>query len=352
MSFCQNCGKEIDSNAKFCNECGEPITPTVKKDDMLKRKTVYEGEIHKCPNCGEVLESFITNCSACGYELRGTKVSNSVSEFAIKLEQIEASRENTKSHSVIGKLYGSDGQLSKTDEQKIGLIRSFSIPNNKEDIFEFMILAASNIDTKLYGLGNQGVITASQRAVSDAWWAKFDQAYEKAKITFGNSADFTEIENIYVKTHMRIKKEKMKLPMILGVCIGIPLLIIIVCLILPEPSQETKIEAREIQLENIVDQIEDDIAEGDFADARNKAYTLTFDAELSSERSEYWENKQEEILELIEQASGGEYDNSSDDINTDNPIVEGFNDGVSNGVNNVQENIDEFMDTLGNNVGK
>ena len=50
--------------------------------------------------------------------------------------------------------------------------------------------------------------------------------------------------------------------------------------------------------------IEDDIAEGRYEDAKNKAYTLTFDEELSEEKAEYWENRQEELLEIIDEASG------------------------------------------------
>ena len=139
-------------------------------------------------------------------------------EFTDKLEQIEQMRETQKSHSFIGKLYGSDGQLNKTDEQKISLIRSFSIPNTKEDIFEFMILAASNIDLKLYGLGNQGVITASQRAVSDAWLSKFEQAYEKASFSFATSPDFRVIKDIYDKKLKQLKRKKLELLMlILGI---------------------------------------------------------------------------------------------------------------------------------------
>ena len=218
MAFCSNCGTKIIDGVKYCSECG-----TAVDCNDVRRRTIYEGEIHKCPNCGEVLNSFITNCPTCGYELRGTKASNAVHEFAMKLERIEATREHVNSKSLISRLYGSDGQLSKADEQKIGIIRSFAIPNNKEDICEFMILAASNIDVKLYGLGNQGVITASQRAVSDAWLAKFEQAYEKAKMSFGSNSDFINISVVYEKKLKEIKKKKLQVPLlIIGIiCISL-----------------------------------------------------------------------------------------------------------------------------------
>lgn len=216
MAYCMNCGQQLPEGAKFCSSCGTATGEV--KTETAQRKTVYDGELHKCPNCGELINAFVTICPACNYELRGAKASSIVKEFADKLEQIERTRETQKSHSFIGMLYGSDGQLNKTDEQKISLIRSFSIPNTKEDIFEFMILAASNIDLKLYGLGDMGVITASQRAVSDAWLAKFEQAYEKASFAFSTSSDFLSIKDIHDKKIKQLKRKKWEILMlILGI---------------------------------------------------------------------------------------------------------------------------------------
>lgn len=222
MAYCINCGKEMPEGAKFCAECGIAVG-TERHADGSQRKTVYEGELHKCPNCGEVLNAFTVCCPTCGYEVRGSQAVSSVRELAYKLESIEKSREHTKSRSLIGKLYGSDGQLGKTDEQKISLIRSFSIPNTKEDIFEFMILAASNIDLKLYGLGNQGVITASQRAVSDAWLAKFEQAYQKAQITFGMTPEFLNISKIFEDKMKALKRKQLQIPILIVGIIAIAL---------------------------------------------------------------------------------------------------------------------------------
>ena len=94
---------------------------------------------------------------------------------------------------------------------------------NKEDISEFMILAASNIDMKAYGF-NQGTLTASQRAVSDAWMAKFEQAYQKAKLSFGNSPDFININSIYEQKIKEMKRKKLELPLVIVGTIGIALL--------------------------------------------------------------------------------------------------------------------------------
>ena len=88
------------------------------------------------------------------------------------------------------------------------MIRSFSIPNTKEDILEFMILAASNIDLKLYGEEDRAGINSPQRLISDAWLAKFEQAYEKARFSFSGYPDFVNIKEIYEKKMIRLEEEK------------------------------------------------------------------------------------------------------------------------------------------------
>lgn len=117
------------------------------------RKTTYDGAIHKCPNCGTGLASFVKNCPECGYELRGADGAESVSDFARR--------------------YAS----TTSNEKKVDLIRTFVIPNTKEDILEFAILASSNIDTSAYTrdtvVESGGV---SQQEISEAWMAKFEQA--------------------------------------------------------------------------------------------------------------------------------------------------------------------------------
>lgn len=168
MAFCSNCGKEINDSSKFCPECGTPVSL-----NDGKREIAFDGEMHKCPNCGEVLSAFVSVCPTCGYELRGSIISNSVEQFSRKIEQ------------------------ASSDEQKVTLIRSFPIPNTKEDIFEFLILASTNIS------GEQ------QKVVFDAWIVKFEQSYQKAQLVIQDPLEIEKIKRIYAETQKRIGKEKL-----------------------------------------------------------------------------------------------------------------------------------------------
>ena len=308
MAYCINCGEKIVDGAKFCQKCGYavPVSNNYEKDRQME----FSGKIYKCPNCGEVLKSFAANCPSCGLELRGTKATSSVREFALKLEAIESRRirSTDKKYSFIARIYGSDGKLTDTDEQKISLIRSFSVPNTKEDVLEFMILASPNVDVSIYGWGDKGVITESRKAVSEAWVAKMEQVYEKAKLTFGNAPEFHNIEKTYLKKVTEVKKRKRGIWItLIGLNVGLWGLLVLIVLITsqtPEPTLEKQIEDRQKHLEFVVEQIEDDIADGKFTDAKNRAYTLTFDETLDSEKHNYWKQKQQDILEQIDNASG------------------------------------------------
>lgn len=168
MAFCINCGHQLPDGAKFCAECGASIQASAQS----QRKTVYDGEIHKCPHCGEVLKSFETVCPACKFELRGVKVAGSVREFVLKLENVIS------------------------EEKRVELIKNFYIPNTKEDIYEFFIYAMSNL-------------SASERE-ADAWRVKLEQTYHKAKLSFGNTAEFEYIHNLYLKTSKKHNKKVLK----------------------------------------------------------------------------------------------------------------------------------------------
>lgn len=229
--FCKKCGKELEENSNFCNNCG-----TAVKGDNIERKTIYDGNIHKCPNCGEILDSFIANCPTCGYELRETKSTNALSEFVSKLEEIESKRENVKDSAIKNLYFGKT--LTKTDEQKISLIRSFSIPNTKEDLYEFLVLSKSNIQIDLY---QNTQLNDARLEVSNAWKAKFEQAYHKAKFVFVNDNRMSEIQAMYDETNKSIENAKWQIWKTIGISFGMLIgmfIIIFLMMMLVTPNNE------------------------------------------------------------------------------------------------------------------
>lgn len=229
--FCSYCGTKLDEGARFCKGCGEPVGAGAATDaqprnatrashsaplsgNPTERKTVYEGTLHKCPNCGEILASFVSVCPTCAHEIRDTKSSTAVRELALKLERIEAQKmpafEEKKSvmKMVFGKDFNEEDEAEEAQErfdeqkaqEKATLIINFSVPNTKEDILEFMILASSNINIK------NGV----DDVVTQAWISKLEQVYQRARLIMGNSQDFAIIQNIYEQKRSELKSRKFK----------------------------------------------------------------------------------------------------------------------------------------------
>jgi len=172
MFFCKNCGNKLEDIDKFCSQCGKAVIDTIKTDDNRERKISYEGKIHKCPSCGEVLKSFEVNCTACGYEFRDSNLSETVKDFTQKLLAAE------------------------NDEQKAAIVRNFPIPNTKEDVFEFIVLASTNM------------LNEKKDELFNAWFVKFEQSYQKAKLSFEKDSDFTKIQIIYDDTSKQIVKQR------------------------------------------------------------------------------------------------------------------------------------------------
>lgn len=295
--FCTSCGEKNNIGARFCQGCGTPLgnenkdkqTEEPRKEEYhqstySERKQEFAGKVIKCPNCGEVLRSFVTVCPSCGYELRDSKSSSAVSEFASKLEEIESTRQPSSELRGIVNAFGMD-VVDKTDEEKENLIRSFSVPNNKEDIFEFMILAASNIDTTAFNMSR----------TSKAWLAKFEQTYNKAKLSLGVDSDFGKIENIYLSKTREIKKAKIKKSATSFGPLAV-LFALLLCIVIPVVVSASSMEKK---LNATVQEIQMDIKNGDYDDALIKANTLHYDEGFSSTKAKNWDEQREALINLI-----------------------------------------------------
>ena len=122
MAFCVNCGQQLGEGAKFCTNCGQTVT--AHKTENSERKTVYDGEIHKCPNCGEIIDAFVTNCPACDYEIRGSKATVSLQQFYWDLHRAKNSEENTL-------ILDEEGKISFKNE-KYGRFSTYNPPRAEQ----------------------------------------------------------------------------------------------------------------------------------------------------------------------------------------------------------------------------
>lgn len=187
MRYCESCGNCIGENALFCSNCGKKV------------KTEQDKITNKCPNCGGIYNAYTVKCDYCDYEFRNVGVSSSIRAFEKQLKAIEdkyATRQPkgvyqyTYRYATIGQK-AAESVAEKIKKEKISLISNFPVPNSKEDILEFMILASSNFDSQYY------LSHLQEEDISDAWLAKIKQCYLKAKLVLVNDSSLLEVTKIY-----------------------------------------------------------------------------------------------------------------------------------------------------------
>lgn len=175
------------------------LEPQQNIERHVEKKPIKEGQIHKCPCCGELIPFDAVNCPTCGYEVRDRGVAVSVQDFFDTLQTIN------------------------DEEKKINYIKTYPIPNTREDILEFMLLAKSNYDAKYYAT-NRNI-----DSLSSAWLSKIEQCYTKAKIILREQRDLDTVEEIYkgIKTETK-KVQTSKLVMIIAGLVSIVVSLILI----------------------------------------------------------------------------------------------------------------------------
>lgn len=216
MPYCKYCGQYHDNDAEFCSHCGRPINGAVSAEQN-QRKQTFDGEIRKCPNCGATLNAFESTCPTCGYELRGARASNVVQEFSRQLDALNAepipyqpapTTKRRKSKEELRAEREARNRLEEQHEQrKVTFIQNFPIPNTKEDIMEFLILAGANM---VPASSDDDQDEENGNTIRNVWASKFEQAYQKAKFSFGNDADFDKITEFYISQKQKLKNIKFR----------------------------------------------------------------------------------------------------------------------------------------------
>lgn len=232
--FCSNCGGRLDAGARFCPGCGSPVSGTapmaqtpppvpvattppvpVAPVNPGTRQQEFAGIIVKCPNCGQPISNTDVVCPSCGHQVTGRAASNSFQRLQAELMAIENSRQaNKKGFGLLRSMIESETEEEVINQKKVTLIGSFPIPNTIEEIVEFVILAAGNINvnvSKLNMFGRQKMEgSTAEGKISDAWVGKLQQAYQKAELMFSDKPAFAKIKEIYLRKMKELNMLKNK----------------------------------------------------------------------------------------------------------------------------------------------
>ena len=169
----------------------------------MEREQEYVGTIRKCPNCGAELQSFTGICPSCGHELNDNRVNDSVKDFFLRLEAVAS---------------------NKNENEIQSLIENYVVPNNKESILEFFVLAASLLKTNVNPFSPSGRRNAR---FNEMWKTKLNQLSMKAKIILASDPDgVSKIAMIQKEVDSaNAKAKKAKIGVIAAVVVAVAIII-------------------------------------------------------------------------------------------------------------------------------
>ena len=112
---------------------------------MQKQDKKPESAVYSCPSCGHAIGSLDIVCPACGMTIEKDNCSSAAQVLSYNLSVIDGQKEGMIRNFV----RTHQGNISDKAIQKSQMIKSFSVPNTKKDLLEFIHMAASNINSKI-----------------------------------------------------------------------------------------------------------------------------------------------------------------------------------------------------------
>lgn len=144
------------------------------------------GDVKKCPSCGAIIESFTTRCPDCGHELNGVGVVSSFDALVKKLDEFD--RRQRASSTFLGQFLQTDDLA--LFEGKKQIIANFPIPTAREDLLEFLAMAAP-LAKKKGGFWHAGEYR-DHNFMAPAWKSKIEQVLIKARISMKEDRQILE----------------------------------------------------------------------------------------------------------------------------------------------------------------
>lgn len=186
------------------------MPPPPQNIEQVQKKSEKYGDLKKCPACGSSIQSLSAICPDCGHEFRNIENVNSIKEFFIDYQKIEDSVHVTKTGGLLGFVDDSEGKRQKqVFSKKQEFIMHFPIPNSKEDILEFLMMAVPlAMPAKKGGFGLIKKFSANfgddenknwTHKIAEVWLQKCEQIIMKAHFSMKEDKNTLEEINKYAK---------------------------------------------------------------------------------------------------------------------------------------------------------
>jgi hypothetical protein len=219
--------KERDVIIKKAKELGVDADEVIiTLDAKLYQKEASQTKVDKdekhgnrkfCPACGATVKSMEVAC-VCGHEFNNTQSSSTLVDFQKGLNNIVEEERSKIDRTTQGKgIFANDRLIisehlaqKATYERQALFITSYPVPNNKEDIMEFLSLSMAEAlkpQPNLMGMG-AGHKDYPLVTLNNAWHSKANQLIMKGKIVFATEPSILEIINNYDLQLKRIEPNK------------------------------------------------------------------------------------------------------------------------------------------------
>lgn len=186
---------EMVLEAKLYERSQKPTPAEPVQVQSAAPKSEKFGDVKKCPACGAMVQTFTTKCMDCGHEFHNVDTNRSIERLFEMLNEVEnQSKEDPKGLlGGIGQAYGkmllSSVGGDKTTRRKKSIIQNFPIPTAKEDIIEFLTLAAPLTKFSVWS------DDMMKKEFAPVWKAKCEQILMKARFSMkDDKAALEEIE--------------------------------------------------------------------------------------------------------------------------------------------------------------
>ncbi len=140
-----------------------------KVSTSAPQSTKY-GDIRKCPVCGAMVPALAAVCPECGFEFSGIDANISSKKLADLLLDVS--------------------DIDKKEE----IIITFPIPNTKADLFEFL----SALQPRMRDINDP---------LSSAYFKKYQECINKAKISFANDSHLSQFINTFEQEAKSLKNK-------------------------------------------------------------------------------------------------------------------------------------------------
>ncbi len=181
----------LDARLYERKKASQAVQPTTQG---AAPKSEKYGDVRKCPSCGAIVESFTTRCPDCGLEFRNIGTVNSIQQLMQQLMDFDARSGGNEFINLF------TGGTMRRYQKKCQIIANFPFPTAKNDILEFLSMAAPLAKKKGNFFSNTYTSSAASNqehnALAPAWKAKCEQLVIKARLSMkDDKTTLAEIEH-------------------------------------------------------------------------------------------------------------------------------------------------------------